>query len=99
MAGKLIISEKIRDKLRNKHNVSIEEVYQCISNIEGKLIEDTAEEHKTIPPSFWFIASTDYGRYLKVVIVPKNGDLYLKTAFDAKISHIRLYEELNHGEI
>lgn len=66
-----------------------------ISNIEGQLIEDTAEEHRTTPPSFWFIAQTDYGRQLKVVLVPKDGNIFLKTAFDAKISHVQLYEDLN----
>ena len=91
----LIVSEKIKDKLKNKHNVTIDEVFQCISNIEGQLIEDIAEEHRTTPSSFWFIAQTDYGRQLKVVLVPKDGKIFLKTAFDAKISHIQLYEDLN----
>ncbi|AWB56085.1 ADP-ribosyl-(dinitrogen reductase) hydrolase [Pasteurella multocida] len=92
---KLIISDKIVDKLKKKHSVSINEIYECISNIDGKLIEDTAEEHKTIPPSFWFISETNRGRKLKVVIVPVGNILYLKTAFDAKSKHIQLYESLN----
>lgn len=90
----LIISPKIKEKLKEKHGVSEMEVYECIGNIAGGLFEDSAEEHKTNPPSFWFVAETDRGRWLKVVIVPKNGDFYLKTAFDAKAKHIQLYEDL-----
>lgn len=94
---KLEISKKIRDKLRDKHSVTIREVYECISNIEGELLEDTAEQHQTIPPSVWFIAPTDRGRMLKVVLVPvpDEGKVYLKTAFDAKTKHIEVYNNLN----
>ena len=91
----LIVSPKIKNKLKNKHKVTIEEVHQCISNIQGELIEDTAEIHQTIPPSFWFVAQTDYGRELKVVLVSKGDKIFFKTAFDAKIAHIQLYKSLN----
>lgn len=93
----LVISEKIANKLKNKHGVSRREVLECISNITGKLIEDTAEEHQTVPSSFWFVAETNQGRKLKVVLVPdpETGNIYLKTAFDANAKYIQFYDDLN----
>ena len=92
----LIVSEKIALKLKTTHNVSIAEVYECLANLEGNPLEDTSEGNETDPLSIWFIAETDYGRVLKIVIYPHlNGDYYLKTAFEAKQRHIELFNELN----
>jgi uncharacterized DUF497 family protein len=74
-------SSAVKQKLAEKHGVSLEEVQQCFANREGGLLEDTREDHKTDPPSQWFIAETDYGRRLKVVFILKNGDILLKTAY------------------
>lgn len=87
----------IENKLITKHQVTIDEVKQCISNLDPEkdhFFEDTAEKHATNPPSFWFISETDMGRKLKVVIIPKDDFFQLKTAFDAKPKHIALYEQL-----
>ena len=91
----LKISSKIEEKLKCKHNITVDEVIEAIGNAKGRPIEDTAEDHKTNPPSDWFISQTDKGRTLKIVIIFRNDDVYLKTAFDAKLSHIKLFEELN----
>lgn len=94
----LIISTKIELKLATKHNVNREEVEQCISNLDenDRLFEDDREGNQTIPPTFWFISETDNGRKLKVVVVPKNGDLYLKTAYEANNAELKLYARLNN---
>lgn len=94
----LIISDAIRTKLIIKHNVSKEEVEQCIANLDDsdKLFEDTREEHKTNPPSLWFISQTDFGRKLKIVVVLKDGHIYLKTAYQANSTEINLYASLNN---
>lgn len=74
-------SSAVKRKLAEKHSVSLEEVQQCFANREGGLLEDTREDHKTDPPTQWFIAETDYGRRLKVVFMLKDGDIILKTAY------------------
>lgn len=71
-------SSAVKQKLADKHGVSLEEVQQCFANREGGLLEDTREAHKTDPPTQWFIAETDYGRRLKIVFILKNGDILLK---------------------
>lgn len=94
----LIISTKIELKLATQHNVNREEVEQCISNLDENdgLFEDNREENRTIPPTIWFISETNNGRKLKVVVVPKNGDLYLKTAYEANNAELKLYANLNN---
>ena len=74
-------SSAVKQKLAEKHGVSLEEVQQCFANREGGLLEDTREDHQTDPPTQWFIAETDYGRRLKVVFILKNGSILLKTAY------------------
>lgn len=74
-------SSAVKQKLAEKHGVSLEEIQQCFANREGRLLEDTREDHKTDPPTQWFIAETDYGRRLKVVFIVKDGDILLKTAY------------------
>lgn len=78
--------------------INREEVEQCISNLDenDRLFEDDREGNQTIPPTFWFISETDNGRKLKVVVVPKNGDLYLKTAYEANNAELKLYARLNN---
>ncbi len=87
----VIISEKIREKLALKHNVTPDEVEQCFANRNGKYLKDTREDHATDPPTLWFIAETDYGRKLKVAFVPKNGNDYLRSAFEPNSTELSIY--------
>ncbi|MBS8233061.1 DUF4258 domain-containing protein [Marinobacter salarius] len=86
-------SSAVKQKLAEKHGVSLEEVQQCFANREGGLLEDTREDHKTDPPSQWFIAETDYGRRLKVVFILKNGDILLKTAYGPNQKEDTIYRK------
>jgi hypothetical protein len=71
----LIISTRVREKLANKiPPVTEEELLQCFENRSGKYLLDMREEHRTDPPTRWFIAQTHYGRELKVVFVPKKNE-------------------------
>ena len=88
----LVISPAILEKLETKHQVSRREIEQCFENKEGEFVEDTREEHKTDPATLWFIAPTNNGRKLKVIFVFSNGNMYIKSAFDAKEGHIAIYE-------
>ena len=86
-------SSAVKQKLAEKHGVSLDEVQQCFANREGGLLEDTREDHKTDPPSQWFIAETDYGRRLKVVFILKNGDILLKTAYGPNQKEDAIYRK------
>lgn len=86
-------SSAVKQKLAEKHGVSLEEVQQCFANREGGLLEDTREDHKTDPPSQWFIAETDYGRRLKVVFILKNGGILLKTAYGPNQKEDAIYRK------
>lgn len=91
----LIISPKIQSKLREKHGVEELEVLQCFSNIEKGYLTDTREDHKSDPPTLWFVAETDMGRLLKVAFIhcSDTNDIVIKTAYQANSEEIRIYNK------
>ncbi len=89
----LIISPALGDKLLNKHNVRRVEVEECFCNKVGNVLEDIREEHKTEPPTVWFIAETHQGRLLKIVYVLRDKKVYLKTAFEPNQKEKDLYNK------
>jgi hypothetical protein len=90
----LVISPKIEEKLRTKHKIEPTEVVECFYNRTKGTLIDTREAHKTKPPSEWFIAKTDKERLLKVIFVLDNGEIFIKSCFDADKTSIRIYEKL-----
>lgn len=92
---KLFISDLIREKLTSKHGVTEAEIRQCFENREGRLLEDTREDHQTNPPTQWFISNTNCRRKLKVVFVIKGGVIYLKTAYEPNQIELSIYSR--HG--
>lgn len=93
------ISARIREKLQQKHNVSVEEVYQAFMNREGPSFTDDREDHQSVPPTYWFIAETDCGRKLKIVYVAYPEFFAIKSAFDANDTWTALYNDAcsKHG--
>ena len=89
----LVLSSKIRDKLSSKHGVKEDEIQQCFANRERGYLRDPREEHASDPPTLWFISETDYGRVLKVVFVPKDGKIYIRTAFEPNDNEKRIYNK------
>ncbi|WP_380179350.1 hypothetical protein [Kalamiella sp. sgz302252] len=79
---RLLISQKVRLKLASKvPPVTESEIIECFSNRDGYLLEDTREDHKSDPPTQWFIAETDYGKKLKIVFIYKeNSEIAIRTA-------------------
>lgn len=65
----IIATDKIKDKLWNKHSVTMTEVEECFYNRLGVTLIDEREKNQTIPPTQWFIADTDTGRPLKIVFI------------------------------
>jgi hypothetical protein len=91
MIRNLIIAPDIREKLLNKHHVEEGEVHEAFMNRDGPYLLDEDEDHQTDPPSEYFLAETDRGRLLKVVFVFRDGNIYLKTAFDANAKSVHIY--------
>ncbi len=90
----LIISAAVLLKLREKHSVSRREVEQCFENKCGSYIADDREEHRTDPATLWFIAPTNRDRMLKVVFIYLDGNVHLKSAYEADPDEIALYDQL-----
>jgi len=93
---RLRISSKVQEKLANKKPpVTYEEILQCFVNRTGGYLLDTREQHKSDPPTRWFIAETYYGRKLKVVFIARDGDVIIRSAFEPNATEIRIYNA--HG--
>ena len=90
----LRISRKVRLKLAEKNPPVTEgEIEECFANRNGEFLEDTREDHKTEPPTFWFIAETDYGRGLKVAFISRDDETTIRTAYDPNEDEIRIYKK------
>ena len=89
----LIISQQVLQKLQNKHNVTRREIEQCFENRIGNYLEDDREDHRTDPPTFWFVAPTNNERLLKVIFVFLNGNVYIKSAYEPSETVAKLYEQ------
>lgn len=87
----VIISHKILEKLRDKHGVSERDVHQCFENRTGGLLYELRKEHKTDPPTRWFIAPTHKCRLLKICYIERDGDQYLRTAFPPDSTELHIY--------
>jgi hypothetical protein len=82
----IIISPAIAAKILKKHGVTEKEVYECFYNRTHTCLIDVREQHRSDPPTEWFIAETDgtpstAGKYLKLAFIPRDGNLFLRTAF------------------
>jgi hypothetical protein len=91
----LIISPSVREKLGNKTPpVTENEVRECFWNRSGPTLIDDREEHRTKPPTRWFIAETAAGRRLKIVFIrTASGDHILKSAYDPDETEELIYEQ------
>lgn len=88
----VVASLRVQQKLRTKHQISISEVCECLQNRSGGFLEDTRLEHQTVPPTLWFIAQSDTGRVIKVVLVELPNSVYeIKTAYEPNAEEVRIY--------
>lgn len=78
----LFISNSVRKKLASKAPpVTEEETIQCFANQTLEPLLDNREEHRTDPPTRWFVAETDYGRRLKIMdVFLEGGSVQIKSA-------------------
>ena len=91
MPSYLHVSLDVAKKLATKHGVSIREIEQCFENRSGNLLIDTRARHRTIPPTYWFLASTNKNRVLKVVYILIEGRAHIKTAYEPNDEERRIY--------
>ena len=91
-----IISAAVLAKLRDKHAVSVREVEQCFENLCGMYVEDDREDNRTDPATLAFVAPTNQGRELKVAFIFLDGNVHIKTAFEASAEDVAFYEK--HGK-
>lgn len=91
----LIISAATAHKLKYKHKVTEQEVIECFYNRTRETIIDDREQHRSVPPTEWFIADTFAGRRLKVVFISVLVDelAILRTAYPPNTLEERLYEQ------
>ncbi|TAM89700.1 MAG: DUF4258 domain-containing protein [Candidimonas sp.] len=94
----LVISPPIREKLERKHQVRESEIRECFLNHDGQYLEDIRENHLTDPPTVWFIGRTYQGRELKVIFVHRDGNIHIKSAYDADSDSKRIYTELTQQQ-
>lgn len=86
-------SAPIKKKLEDKHGVMWDEVHQAFNNRDESAgyLEETRPIHQSNPKSYWFIAETDYGRFLKIVFIELNDKTYIRTAFEPTGKQILQY--------
>ncbi len=87
----LVISPAMLEKLANKHHVDPREVEQCFENIDGPLLIDNREEHRTDPQTLWFISKTNKNRLLKIAYIQRGSLVYLKTCYEPNDDEIQIY--------
>lgn len=92
-----IFSPVIREKIEKTHKVFISEVEECFYNREGEFYEDNRDQHKTDPPTQWFVAETDRGRKLKIIFVKSEDGIRIKSAYDANQAICKLYKKMQQG--
>ncbi len=90
----LFMTDAVREKLHNKHQVQPEEIIEGFLNREKGFLEDTREEHQTDPPTQWFISKTDKNRPLKIVFVQTSPkEIEIKTAYEPNETETEIYEK------
>lgn len=87
-------SEAVMRKLLAKHQVAVSEVIQCFANRCGPSLTDNRLNHRTDPPTRWFIAETDMGRKLKVVYMVADNSFEVKTAYPANPIELEIYRKV-----
>jgi len=94
----ILLSTKIAQKLADKHRVTFREIEECFANRCGAELTDSREQHASDPPTRWFIAQTNDRRLLKVVYVPREGNLHIRTSYEPNEIELTIYRRFG-GDI
>lgn len=91
----IYMSSVVEEKLLHKvPSVSYIEVEEAFYNWTGIPLIDDRKQHKTKPPTVWFISETSENRLLKIVgIFNREIEVFtIKTAFEPDAWEVELYE-------
>ena len=95
----LIISLNTARKLKNRHGISKQQIMQCFANFIGYALIDNREQHRTVPPTQWFISETNSGLRLKVVFIQVSSTVVvIKTAYRSNKVIERIYRNANRNQ-
>jgi len=87
----LHVSDRVEEKLRRRVITQFH-LLECFDNRNRTTLIDNREQHRTDPPTQWFIAETDAGRRLKVVFIQLTAlDVVIRSAFDPNADEERYY--------
>ena len=89
----LRISATILEKLTERHQVTRREIEQCFENRIGTYVVDDREDHRTDPPTLWFVAPTNQDRLLKVMFIFADGNIHIKSAYEPSAAVVELYDK------
>lgn len=89
----LRISQSVLEKLRDRHGVAEREIEQCFENIEGPLLTDDREDHRSDPPTLWFISRTNKNRLLKIVYIQRSSVINLRTCYEPNEEEMAIYSK------
>ncbi len=93
-----LFSDDTLEKLRTKHGVEKHEVIECFDSRSKKALIDDREEHRTDPPTQWFISETDAGRRLKVVFIRISAsEAVIRTAYEPSEDEERICQQRAKG--
>ncbi len=87
----LLISDAVLEKLTDKHQVDRRDVVQCFENMDGPLLIDDREDHRSDPPTLWFISKTNKDRLLKIAYIQRGSSIHLRTCYEPNDAEIRIY--------
>lgn len=87
----LKVSSKVKDKLWEKHNLTITEVKEGFANRTAGFLDDTRADHKTDPPTRWFVSETDRGKRIKIIFIYKNDNIIIKSAYPPELDAEKMY--------
>ena len=91
-----VFSKNILSKLETKHGqITQEDVKECFDNNDDRVLEDTREKNKTLPPTQWFISENNNGRRIKVCFIYRENvnKIYIKTAYEPNNEEIRIFNK------
>lgn len=91
----LIIAPVIAAKIERPDHGSLtrKEIEQCFENHCGGYCTDSREEHRTDPPTLWFVGETNQRRRLKIVFIQVGSDIVLKSAYPASPEVERIFNK------
>lgn len=81
----LVIHPRIAAKIAQPDHgaLTAKEIEECFENHCGDYCIDNREEHRTDPPTLWFVGETNRQHKLKIVFIRLDEDIVLKSAYPA----------------